>query len=144
MQLTKHTDFALRCLMYVGALPAGDTVTISEVSEKFFIPRNHLMKIVNQLSKLGYVESIRGSKGGIRLGLEASEINLAQVVTDFEARITPVNCEKPLCLMEGQCKLQRVFFEAHNAFFDVLKSYSLADLLQGSSSIQTLVLNEGN
>lgn len=142
MQLTKHTDFALRCLMYVGTLPDGELVTISGVSEKLFIPRNHLMKIVNQLSNLGYVESVRGSKGGIRLGLEAKKINLAKVINDFEVRTDPVNCDNPICPLKRGCELRTVLFQAKAAFFEVLEAYSLADLLQNNSPLEILLSNK--
>ena len=79
MQLTKHTDFALRSLMYLGALPKGQLATITEISEQFNIPRNHLMKVVHQLGKLEYIETLRGPKGGIRLKKNAAEIITSRI-----------------------------------------------------------------
>lgn len=139
MQLTKHTDFAFRCLMYLGTLPDGQLATISEISTRFTISRNHLMKVVNQLARLGYVASVRGPKGGVRLGRPASDINLGDLVRDFEARLDPVNCDEPVCPIKGACELKRVLNRAQQAFFDVLDQHSLASLLKSPDALIKLV-----
>lgn len=140
MQLTKHTDFALRTLMYVGALPIDKLATISEISDKFEIPRNHLMKVVNQLGRSGYLKTQRGPKGGIQLAVPANEINVAALIKDFEVRLDPINCDKPLCPIRGGCELKQALNLAQKAFFDVLQSYSLADLLKQPNAINKLII----
>jgi Rrf2 family nitric oxide-sensitive transcriptional repressor len=141
MQLTKHTDFALRTLMYVGSLPADKLATITEISDQFEIPRNHLMKVVNQLSRLGYLKTLRGPKGGIRLDVLADEINLATLIKDFEVRLDPINCDKPACPISGGCELKYALNLAQKAFFDVLRGYSLADLLKRPSTVSQLIIS---
>ena len=133
MQLTKHTDFALRCLMYTGAQPADTLVTIPEIAQQFNISRNHLMKIVNQLGRLNYIETIRGSKGGIRLIPATLDIRLDCLIKDLENQLELVNCAEPLCPLKGQCALKQALDCAQAAFFQVLAQYTLAHLIQDSN-----------
>lgn len=73
MQLTSFTDYGLRALIYMASLPDGKMTSISEVTEVYGVSRNHMVKIINQLSRAGYVAAVRGKNGGIRLGKPAAE-----------------------------------------------------------------------
>lgn len=135
MQLTKHTDFAFRVLIYLASLPQDELVTIHEVSELFDISRNHLMKIVNKLTQTGYIESIRGNKGGIRLGCKAQKINLADIVKLMEATLRPVNCHEPQCRLEKHCRLKNVLYEAQNKYIEYLSQFTLTDIAMSPQEI---------
>lgn len=128
MQLTRHTDFALRLLLYLGTRRDG-LVTISEASERLMISRNHLMKIVNQLSVGGFIETIRGKGGGMRLALHPQAIGIGKVVRHCERNLQLVDCESPSCPLQGHCRLVGVLDEAVEAFMSVLDKYSLQDLM---------------
>ena len=118
MQLTKQTDFALRCLLYIGTQPSDTLATITEIAERYNIPRNHLMKIVNQLGRLGYIQTMRGPKGGIRLAKPASGINLAHTIKDLENQLDLINCAEPLCPLKDHCALKQALNTAQAAFFN--------------------------
>ena len=79
MRLTLHTDFALRVLIHDG-LNDGKLTTISDIAQSFGISKAHLMKVVNDLSQMGYLNTVRGRNGGIRLMREPRHINIGQVV----------------------------------------------------------------
>jgi Rrf2 family nitric oxide-sensitive transcriptional repressor len=142
MQLTKHTDFALRCLMYLAALPEGQLATITEIAEQFNIPRNHLMKVVHQLGKLGYVTTLRGPKGGICLKKDPSDILLSTLVKDFEVRLDPINCDTPPCPMNGGCELKHAMLKAQQAFLNALDNYTVASLVKNPGKLVDVVLIE--
>lgn len=139
MQLTKYTDFALRTLIFLGLQRSADRITITQVSEHFAIPRNHLIKVVHQLGKLGFVETVRGKGGGIRLGLAAEQINLRAVVEATEETLQPVNCEQPRCPIQHNCRLQQILFAAQEAFLSELARYTLADLCQQPDTLTQLL-----
>ena len=80
MQLTSFTDYGLRALIYMASLPEGRMTSISEVTDVYGVSRNHMVKIINQLSRAGYVTAVRGKNGGIRLGKPASAIRIGDVV----------------------------------------------------------------
>lgn len=130
MRLTLWTDYALRALIYVGAKTDAPP-TIAEIAETFGVSRTHLMKIVNRLARQGYLETIRGRGGGIRLARPAAEIGVGAVVRDTEEEIAVMGClsEPGFCRIEGCCVLRRALREATSAFLDVLDGYTLGDLL---------------
>ena len=69
MQLTSFTDYGLRALIYMASLPEGRMTSISEVTEVYGVSRNHMVKIINQLSRAGYVMAVRGKNGGLKQAL---------------------------------------------------------------------------
>ena|SRR6516162_1745192 len=79
MRLTLHTDYALRVLIHV-AIADGKLITISDIAESFDISKQHLMKVANNLSQKGYLDTVRGRGGGIRLRRPPRDINIGQVV----------------------------------------------------------------
>ena len=94
MQLTRFTDYALRTLTFLAVQPGDRLSTITEVADTFGISRNHVVKIVHQLGIKGYIETVRGKHGGIRLGRSAVSINLRDVVMDMEHVLCPVDCKR--------------------------------------------------
>lgn len=80
MQLTSFTDYGLRALIYMATLPEGKQTNITEVTDTYGVSRNHMVKIINQLSRAGFVAATRGKNGGIRLGMDPEKIVIGQVV----------------------------------------------------------------
>jgi Rrf2 family transcriptional regulator, nitric oxide-sensitive transcriptional repressor len=116
VRLTLHTDFALRVLIQVG-LNDGKLTTIKDVAQTFGISKAHLMKVVNDLSKKGYLHTVRGRNGGIRLLREPRNINIGQVVRDTENRLDVIGCleHKGYCPIERVCVLRGVLHNATEA-----------------------------
>lgn len=130
MRLTLWTDYALRTLIYVGA-KAGRLSTIGEISENFNISNGHLMKVVNKLAQQGYVATLRGNGGGIKLGLPPETIRVGAVVRDTEDELAVLGClaHTGFCRIEGCCILRDALRKATDAFLTTLDAYTLADLL---------------
>ncbi|WP_285016894.1 Rrf2 family transcriptional regulator [Novosphingobium sp. fls2-241-R2A-195] len=127
MQLTRYTDYAVRVLLHVGARDEGDLSSIAEIAQTYDISRNHLMKVVQDLGQAGFLETVRGRGGGLRLGRQANEITVGEVVRHTETGFQLVDCTS--CIVHTACTLPRVFNEATRAFLDVLDRYTLADAL---------------
>jgi Rrf2 family nitric oxide-sensitive transcriptional repressor len=130
MHLTLWTDYALRTLIYLGA--KGDSLsTIAEIAESFDISRPHLMKVVNRLGAQGYIDTIRGRRGGIKLARPPAQICVGAVIRDTEEDLAVMGClsEPGFCRIQGCCVLRHALREATLAFLGVLDRYTLADLL---------------
>lgn len=130
MHITQHTDYALRTLIYLAA-NADRIVTIAEVSLRFDISRNHLMKVANQLVREGFVEGLRGKGGGLRLARAAETIAIGDVVRRMERGMELVECfgHDSRCLLTPNCRLKTVLGDALEAFLQSLDKVSLAELI---------------
>ena len=142
MRLTPHTDFALRVLIQVG-LNDGKLTTIKDIAKSFGISKAHLMKVVNDLSQKGYLDTVRGRNGGIRLMREPRDINIGQVVRDTENQLAVLGCleRKGYCPIERVCVLRSALRDATQAFLAVLDAYTLADLIKPQRALSSLLLD---
>lgn len=135
MRLTLHTDYALRVMIFLGS-HQGRLCSISEISNAYGISHNHLMKVVHRLVKAGFVESVRGRGGGIRLARPPGEIPVGQVVREMEDGFDLVDCGS--CAIAAGCGMTRVLNEAVRAFLGVFDSYTFADLPKGGTPLALL------
>ena len=133
MRLTVFTDYSLRVLIYLGA-HSGETrlATIGDIAAAYGISENHLMKIVHHLARQGYVRTVRGKRGGMRLARIPAEIRIGDVVRGAEKDLAVLACRQPgaECSIAPTCVLSRLLGHAMSAFLNVLDRHTLADLLK--------------
>ncbi len=132
MQLTYYTDYSLRVLMYLAVHP-DRLVSVPEIADRYGISRNHLVKVVHNLARGGYIKSYRGKGGGIELARDPAKINIGEVVRYTEGPPKLVECfdaERNRCVITNACGLAEVIAEACDNFFATLDRYTLADLLK--------------
>lgn len=142
MRLTTMTDYALRLLMYVAHQPER-LCTIAEIARAYDISEAHLMKITHQLGLAGYIETVRGKGGGMRLAAAPAEINLGAVVRSIETDFFLVECftQDDRCVLTGRCRLAGIVDGALQRFMEHLDAYTLADLLPGNSPPRAIALS---
>jgi Rrf2 family nitric oxide-sensitive transcriptional repressor len=142
MRLTTFSDYALRVLIYLG-VREGELATVAGIAHAYGISANHLMKVVQHLGQKGYIETLRGKGGGMRLAREPSSIALGELMRSTEERRL-VECFEPgsQCRIESACALRAILGEALESFFAVLDRYTLADLLQPSRKIARILVFE--
>ncbi|MBU6439700.1 MAG: Rrf2 family transcriptional regulator [Betaproteobacteria bacterium] len=130
MRLTTMTDYALRMLMYVAQRPER-LCTIAEVATAHAISETHLMKITQVLGQRGWLETVRGKGGGIRLARAPADINVGAVVRDVEPDFYLVECMgvDDHCKLTRGCRLTGVINGALESFLGHLDGFTLADLL---------------
>ncbi len=130
MRLTLHSDYALRVLMYVG-LRGPELASIPEIATAYGISAHHLTKVVQRLGHAGFVETVRGRKGGLRLARPPEEIVIGVVIRCTEEDLALVSCfaDSRSCAISGACGLQSLLRDALGAFLAVLDRATLADLI---------------
>lgn len=140
MRLTTFTDYSLRVMMYV-ALRDG-LATIDGIAAAYDISRNHLMKVVFRLGQLGYLETVRGKGGGMRLARAPETIVIGTLVRQMEDDFGIVECfqtDGRFCRVEPACVLKGAIDEALTAFLAVLDKYTLADLIEPQRKLRRLL-----
>ena len=142
MQLTLYSDYSLRVLIYLGTRSPEEIATISNIADAFGISRNHLVKVVHNLSLLGYIITARGKRGGMRLSRSPEKINLGEVVRQTEGSFDIVECfniASNTCPISPICKLKSVIHEAYQNFISILDKYTLADILKNKKQLHTIL-----
>lgn len=142
VKLTLLSDYSLRMLMHL-AVNQDSLVTISETADRFGISKNHLMKVAHQLGRFGFIETIRGRSGGLRLAKPLEDINLGEVIRKMEQSSVLVECfpgGKGGCLITKECRLKSILHGAQDAFFDHLDAFFLSDLITENQKLETLLL----
>jgi len=141
MRLTVFSDYALRVLL-VLASRSDALVTIGDISSAFGISDAHLMKVTHVLGKTGWVETVRGRNGGMRLAADPRKLRLGEVVRALETDFALVEClgEANQCVLTGGCGLEQAMLSARQAFLKELDRYTLAELVDTSPALAALPL----
>ncbi len=141
MRLTKQTNYAVRILMYCAA--NGDNLSrIPEIAKAYHVSELFLFKILQPLTKSGLMETVRGRNGGVRLGKPSERISLYDVVRVTEDSFSMAECFEDGsvdCPLMDSCGLNVALHRALDAFFDVLKEYSIDDLVKARPQIGFLL-----
>ncbi|NUY02269.1 Rrf2 family transcriptional regulator [Paraburkholderia youngii] len=144
MRLTDYTDYALRVLLYLAVRGDGLS-TIHDISEAYGISKNHLMKVVQQLGELGWVETVRGRNGGLRLAAQSLSLTVGDVVRVTESDFALVGClpdrqgqERP-CVITPHCRLRGALQAASLAFLAELDRFTIGEVAQPKSPLAALL-----
>ena len=138
MRLTRQSSYAIRTLIYC-AVNAPQLSRIADIAKAHAISELFLFKLIKPLVEAGLIETVRGRKGGIRLGRPASEITLLDAVKLTEENFAPAECFEGSdihCPLADSCDLSGALHEALRAFFDVLDGYTIADLADKRKSLR--------
>ena len=141
MRLTTQSDYALRVLIYL-AVQRKELSTIAEISDRYGIPKNHLMKVVQQLAREGFIVTVRGRAGGLKLAHPPAAINVGQVVRAMERDAVLVECfgaRRDDCVIAPVCRLRGALSEAMEAFFHSLDGHALAELVDDNHLLSVVL-----
>ena len=136
MQLTRHTDYALRVLIHLAVSPTG-RATISEIADGYGLSRNHLMKVVHHLGQGDFIATQRGRGGGFALARPPEAIKLGDVVRHTETDMNLADCGG--CVLRPACGLSGILKAATAAFLSVLDQHSLIDAARDKAALAALI-----
>lgn len=140
MQLSLYSDYSCRVLIYLAASPTKKA-SIDQIASAYGISTNHLVKVVHNLGKLGFIETSRGRGGGISLSLPPETLNIGDVIRKTEPTLALVECmtTENTCPIASHCGLRRALLEAREAFLKVLDNYSLKDICRSPKALRQLL-----
>lgn len=131
MKLTRQSSYAVRTLIYC-AVNAPALSRVSDIAKAYGISELFLFKLIKPLVESGLLLTVRGRNGGIALGRPAAEITLLETIRLTEESFALAECFETdgdlACPLHGGCDLNGALAQALKAFFDVLASYTIADL----------------
>ncbi|MHA3773250.1 RrF2 family transcriptional regulator [Verrucomicrobiota bacterium sgz303538] len=140
MQLTSHTDYALRLLIYLMSNSTRN-VSTREVAEAYRISANHLTKVAKSLTKAGWLVSARGGGGGLMLAPHTADTKVGEIVRYTESNCDIAECfntSANTCPITHICDLKPVLYRARQAFFDVLDSVTVRDLVRNPEELNSV------
>lgn len=138
MQISSFTDYSIRVLIYLATLEPHELTKISYVSDLYGISKNHTVKIVHKLGQLGYIDTIQGKNGGIRLNRPAKDIIVGELFRKLEP-LQLLNCESSFCHISPACRLKSHLARAKDAFLNELDQCSIQDMLTDNDEIKALL-----
>jgi Rrf2 family nitric oxide-sensitive transcriptional repressor len=145
LRITKHTDYALRALIYLAARPA-ERATVQAMAEGHGISQAHLQKIVRALAQAGWIELTRGVNGGAQLAVDPGEISIGAVMRELDDQAGLVECFRPetdTCAISPACRLKGALQGAQEAYYAHLDGMTLADVVRGRTGNRLRELTGG-
>ena len=141
MELSQFTDYSLRVLIRAAVCEPGERTSAREIADAYGISHNHIVKVVHNLARRGYLETTRGRGGGIALARPADEIGVGQIVRETEtlALAECLGSGGGSCCISPACTLKRILGEAKNAFLKLLDGYTIADIARPRSALRELL-----
>jgi Rrf2 family protein len=129
MQITRETDYAIRCVYYLAG-KLGNVTMVDEISKEMHVPKSFLAKILQKLSKASLVKSYRGVKGGFALAHHPAEINLLQVIEAIDGPVAMNKCamDKTICSFSATCSVHPVWIEIRKEVEKILRRKNFEDL----------------
>jgi len=140
MQLTLHTDYALRVLIYLKS-HEPQAASVGKIAQAYGISQNHLAKVAQQLVQHRWVRSTRGRGGGLSITAAADTVTIGDVVRALETNRSVVEClgGHSTCPIEPACGLKRAMRQATEAFLASLDQYVLSDLIRSPKRMRALL-----
>jgi Rrf2 family protein len=138
LALTKKTGYGLIAMTHLATLPQDRLASAREIADLFGVPASLLMNVLKQLAAAGYVESVRGVRGGYRLARRPDQINLADMVTALEGPIRLAKCITEQAgadtecteLLMARCPILDPVHRVQRKLNDFLKKLTLAEIVE--------------
>lgn len=128
MRLSLYTDFSLRLLVFLAAADPALPVSTAVIAQKYRVSAHHMRKVAQGLSRLGYIESLEGRRGGLRLSMPAAALRVGDLVQELEGVGALVQCKRGPCPLQGGCALKGALDRAERGFIEELNKVTIADV----------------
>lgn len=128
MVITRETDYAIRCVLYLS-WKQGHLTMVDEIAREMTIPKSFLAKIVQKLTRANLIKSFRGVKGGFQLARKPEEISLLDVIEVMQGPVAMNRCavDKTLCSLSCSCVVHPVWVELRKKTEEYLRHANFGD-----------------
>ena len=132
MRVNRSTGYALLALGYI-AKNQGEGVVLSEdIAQKYDIPLEYLLKILQQLVRANVLRSKRGPHGGFSLAKSAQKITMLEMIEAVNGPLTgELNLPKQTKSDKYGAKVQQTYNRAISQTKSAFQKAKLSNLLGG-------------
>ena len=140
MKISAQEEYGLRCLLQLACLPETASLTLPQIAEREGISVANAGKLMWLLNKAGFVQAIRGTKGGYSLARPAEEIRLSEVIKVLDEDEIGNHCESytgilTKCVHKGDCGIRPVIVGLHEIVQEALSQITLAHLVGDEAQV---------
>jgi len=98
LKISEATTLALHAMIYIAANPERP-ISTAKIAKRFNVSAAHLSKVMQRLTHVGLLKSLRGPNGGFVLMKPAEEITLLEIYEIIEGPVPTSTCllETPAC-----------------------------------------------
>lgn len=134
LKLTKKADYGLIALRHLALSAHQDeSSSAKQIAELYGVPLPLLSKVLQQLTRSGYLESLQGTNGGYRLAKPSTEISVLEVIHTIDGPVILTSCFHGGndCDHIANCTVREPLRKVHEAISNLLNSISIADISAG-------------
>lgn len=134
IKLTKKIEYGLMALKHMGLKNDGNISTAKEMATLYKIPRELLAKILQQLTREGYISSVQGPKGGYELSLSPKDVNFIDIIKTIEGDAVFIDCASTNgdnCVRVDECIIRTPMLQINKHINDFFSKITLEDIFNG-------------
>jgi Rrf2 family protein len=130
LKLTKRSDYGLIALRHLALTGNATAVTAKEISDKYKIPQPLLAKVLQNLTRVGFLAAEQGARGGYRLARPAHQITTLDVLRAIDGPVILTSCSTHggACDQDAFCTVKAPLGVVHEEILKLLASITVADL----------------
>lgn len=138
LKLTKKSDYGLIALRHLAVDPHKPAATAKEIADLYHIPVALLAKVLQRLSKEGFLTSEQGASGGYRLSRDARAISTLEVIRAIDGPVFLASCfhADADCDQHATCTVKEPLRKVHEGILQLLSNISIFDLATDLSDVQ--------
>ncbi len=142
LTLTRKTEYALIAMCHLARV-GQNVVSARDIAEEHHVPLPLLMNVLKKLNRTGYINSVRGARGGYVLVAKPEELTLAKLIEAVEGPVHLTRCTNPdsagrKCDLTHCCPVRDSLVKVHHKLRHFLADITLAELAFGQAERATL------
>lgn len=142
MKISAQDEYGLRILLRIAKAPLDEGLSLSQISELERISQPYAAKITRTLRLAGFIQSIRGHKGGYILALPPGKIRISEVLKAMGGSLYDEKfCGQhtgthALCTHSIDCSVRSLWTVLQSSVDRILDQVTIEDLVQPEAHAQ--------
>lgn len=133
MKVSTKGRYALRLMVDLAVHDSGEYISLRDVSERQEVSMKYMEQIVSQLTKAGFLYSVRGPQGGYKLARQPRLYTVGEILRVTEGSLAPVSCLDIVpnpCPRAAQCSTLPFWEGLHREISAYMDNVTLESLLE--------------